>query len=145
MAFVLPANEAATAFEDPERLYGLIAETIPVMVWTANAAGGVDFVNQRVVEYTGLDSAALTSWAWKTIVHPDDLERCVATWTRALQTGERCENEMRLRRADATAAWIELTARALDSMTDTAAADIARAEALAERALATAPRSSPAR
>jgi TolB-like protein len=40
---------------------------------------------------------------------------------------------------------IELTARALDSMTDTAAADIARAEALAERALATAPRSSPAR
>ena len=63
MAFVLPANEAACAVEDPERLYGLIAETIPVMVWTANAAGEVDFVNQRVAEYTGLDSAALSSWA----------------------------------------------------------------------------------
>ena len=37
---------------------------------------------------------------------------------------------------------IELTARALDFMTDTAAADIARAEDLAERALAAAPRSS---
>jgi adenylate cyclase len=40
---------------------------------------------------------------------------------------------------------IELAARALDSMTDTAAADIARAEALAERALAASPRSSLAR
>jgi TolB-like protein len=40
---------------------------------------------------------------------------------------------------------IELTARALDSMTDTPAADIARAQDLAERALSAAPRSSPAR
>jgi TolB-like protein/DNA-binding SARP family transcriptional activator len=37
---------------------------------------------------------------------------------------------------------IELTARALDFMTGTAAADIVRAEGLAERALATSPRSS---
>jgi TolB-like protein len=36
---------------------------------------------------------------------------------------------------------IELTARTLDFMTDTAAADIARAESLAERALAASPRS----
>jgi adenylate cyclase len=40
---------------------------------------------------------------------------------------------------------IELTARALDSMAGTAAADIVRAEGLAERALAASPRSSPAR
>jgi tetratricopeptide (TPR) repeat protein len=40
---------------------------------------------------------------------------------------------------------IELSARALDFMSDTAAADIARAEELAERALAAAPRSSLAR
>jgi TolB-like protein/cytochrome c-type biogenesis protein CcmH/NrfG len=40
---------------------------------------------------------------------------------------------------------IELTARALDFMTDTAAADIVRAEDLAERALAASPRSALAR
>jgi TolB-like protein len=40
---------------------------------------------------------------------------------------------------------IELAARALDSMTDTAAADVARAKDLAERALAASPRSSLAR
>ena len=40
---------------------------------------------------------------------------------------------------------IALTARVLDSMADSVAADIARAEDLAERALAAAPRSSPAR
>src|SRR5262249_11920693 len=40
---------------------------------------------------------------------------------------------------------IELAARALDFMTDTADADVARAEKLAERALAASPRSSVAR
>src|SRR5438067_6604370 len=40
---------------------------------------------------------------------------------------------------------IALTARVLDFMTDTVAADIARAESLAERALAASPRTSAAR
>jgi TolB-like protein len=46
------------------------------------------------------------------------------------------------RESVAAQSWlaIELTARALDSMTDTAAADIVRAESLAERALAASPR-----
>jgi tetratricopeptide (TPR) repeat protein len=49
-------------------------------------------------------------------------------------------------RSVAAQSWlaIELTARALDSMADTAAADIARAEGFAEQALAASPRSSPA-
>jgi len=50
-------------------------------------------------------------------------------------------------RSVASQSWlaIELTARALDSMAGAAAADISRAEDLAERALAASPRSSPAR
>jgi TolB-like protein len=51
------------------------------------------------------------------------------------------------RESVAAQSWlaIELAARALDSMTDTAAADIARAEDLAEQALAGSPRSALAR
>src|SRR5262249_51839533 len=50
------------------------------------------------------------------------------------------------RQSVASQSWlaIALTARVLDSMSGTPAADIARAEDLAERALAAAPRSSPA-
>src|SRR5439155_8992163 len=50
-------------------------------------------------------------------------------------------------RSPAAESWlaIALTARVLDFMAETAAADIARAEELAERALATSPRSPVAR
>ena len=91
--------------EASERLYRLIAETIPHIVWTARADGSLDFFNRRCYEYTGLDASALSGWAWRSVIHPQDCERAVATWTRALQTGERFEVEYRLRRADGAYRW----------------------------------------
>ncbi len=105
MAIVYPPQASSAAFDETSELYRLLAETIPLMLWTANAEGQLDFVNKRVLEYTGLDSQRLEGWGWKTVVHADDWERCLANWTRALRTGERSENEMRLRRADGTYRW----------------------------------------
>jgi PAS domain S-box-containing protein len=104
MAAVYPSQDAAVA-DDSGRLYRLIADTIPLMVWTAHADGRVDFVNQRVLEYTGRDARQLEGWGWEAIVHPDDRERCRAAWLRALESGARSENEMRLRRADGEYRW----------------------------------------
>lgn len=95
----------AHAPEDAAGLYQLIAETIPHMVWTARADGALDFFNRRCHEYTGFDAGTLAGWGWKEVVHPDDWERCLASWTRALQTGERYEIEYRLRRFDGAYRW----------------------------------------
>ncbi len=106
MAAVIPTQQgAAVQQEQPGELYRLIAETVPLMVWTAAGDGRVDFVNGRILEYTGLTSAELHGCGWKAVVHPDDWGPCMANWSRALQTGERSENEMRLRRADGAFRW----------------------------------------
>jgi PAS domain S-box-containing protein len=89
----------------PDALYRLIAETIPHMVWTARADGWLDFFNRRVYEYTGMQTRQLEGWGWKEVVHADEWERCLASWTRSLQTGERYEIELRLRRADGVYRW----------------------------------------
>jgi PAS domain S-box-containing protein len=104
MAAVNPTLQDAP-WTDSGELYRLLADTIPLMVWTADAAGGVDFVNQRVLEYTGLDAHALEGWGWESVVHPDDRDKCRVAWERALAAGERSENEMRLRRADGEYRW----------------------------------------
>src|SRR5688572_20995280 len=91
--------------EDAAVLYRLIAETIPHIVWTARADGALDFFNRRCLEYTGIDVATLAGWGWKNVVHPQDWDRCLASWTRALQTGERYEIEYRLRRFDGVFRW----------------------------------------
>jgi PAS domain S-box-containing protein len=96
--------------DDPAALYRLIADSIPHMVWTSRPDGTSEFYNGRFLEYTGMSVEALAGWAWKVIVHPDERERCIAAWTRALQTGERYDVEYRLRRADGTYRWHHGTA-----------------------------------
>ena len=91
--------------EASARLYRLIAETIPHIVWTARADGSLDFFNRRCYEYTGLDASGLSGWAWKSVIHPQDCERTLSLWARALQSGERFEIEYRLRRADGAYRW----------------------------------------
>src|SRR5262245_26969437 len=93
------------AFDDSAQLYRLIADTIPHMVWTARADGALDYVNARVLEYTGRPAVAHLGWDWKAVIHPEDWERCLATWTRSLESGERYEIEYRLRRADGVYRW----------------------------------------
>ena len=104
MAAVHPSQNAAVS-DDSGRLYRLIADTIPLMVWSARADGAVDYVNQRALDYTGLTARELEGWGWDKVVHPDDRERCAAVWMQALERGVRCENEMRLRRADGAYRW----------------------------------------
>jgi two-component system sensor histidine kinase UhpB len=101
----LDSPDTAREREQAAGLYRLLAETIPHMVWTGRADGHLDFFNRRCYEYTGIDRHGLEGWGWKSVVHPEDWERCLASWTRALQTGERYEVEYRLRRADGVYRW----------------------------------------
>jgi PAS domain S-box-containing protein len=111
MAAVHPEKLALTAFDD--QLYRLIAETIPHMVWTADAQGGAEYFNRRTYDYTGLDFEALSGSGWTQVVHPDDIERCVAAWSHAQAHGERFEFEYRLRRADGAYRWHHASAEPL--------------------------------
>jgi PAS domain S-box-containing protein len=96
--------------EESARLYRLMAETIPHIVWTARADGSLDFFNRRCYDYTGLDASGLSGWAWKSVIHPEDCERTLSSWARALQSGERFEIEYRLRRADGAYRWHQVAA-----------------------------------
>ena len=64
MAAEHPSQDSAT-FDDSGRLYRLMADTISLMVGTARADGTVDFFNQRILEYTGLDSRQLEGCGWE--------------------------------------------------------------------------------
>ena len=85
--------------------YHPILEHIPHLVWVAGPDGGLEYVNHRCLEYVGLPMAALVGWNWKAIVHPDDLNRTVAAWTRSVRAGEPFEIEYRLRRHDGAYRW----------------------------------------
>ncbi len=94
----------ATLQSSEDRLR-LVIDTIPAYAWSARPDGSVDFINKRVLEYTGRSIEEILSWNWGSVVHPDDLARYVDDWRAALVAGQSMESEVRLRRADGNYRW----------------------------------------
>jgi two-component system cell cycle sensor histidine kinase/response regulator CckA len=88
-----------------EELYRFLAESIPQLVWMANADGSNEYVNQRWCEYTGLPKSAASGESWKHLLHADDVSRALTVWKESLTTGNPYEVEFRLRRADGVYRW----------------------------------------
>jgi PAS domain S-box-containing protein len=78
----------------------LVIDTIPGLVWSTLPDGSAEFLNQRWLEYTGLPPEEGLDWGGKLALHPEDRERFITEWQRALLTGQPLESEARLQRAD---------------------------------------------
>jgi PAS domain S-box-containing protein len=83
-----------------------VINTIPAHVWSTLPDGSVDFINQRLLESTGLSTEALLGSGWQSIVHPDDRARYIAQWRSALATGEPVEIEARVWIAQQDYRWL---------------------------------------
>ena len=83
-----------------------VINTIPAHVWSTLPDGSVDFINQRLLESTGLSIEALLGSGWQSIVHPDDRARYMAKWRSALASGEPVEIEARVWTAQRDYRWL---------------------------------------
>ncbi|HEY9810580.1 MAG TPA: PAS domain S-box protein [Halomicronema sp.] len=91
--------------EASQQYYRFLAESIPQMVWTANPDGKVDYYNQRWFDYLGVAPSQLVENGWSSMVHPEDLGRCLQTWTYCQQTGENYEIEVRVKNINGQYRW----------------------------------------
>ncbi len=82
-----------------EQRFRLMAEAIPQQVWMARPDGAIEFVNSKVLEYSGRTFEEIVAEGWTKPVHPEDLAACSVAWTRAVETGAPFEVELRLKRA----------------------------------------------
>jgi len=83
-----------------------VINTIPAHVWSTLPDGSVDFINQRLLESTGLSIDALLGSGWQSILHPDDRTRFMAKWKAALSAGEPVEIEARILTAQGDYRWL---------------------------------------
>jgi len=98
-------RRAQEELRNSEQRYRLLAESIPQLVWTARPDGGLDYLNQRALDFTGCIESGLTGWNWQRVVHPDDLTRTLAQWTETIRSGQAREMEFRIRGADGAYRW----------------------------------------
>jgi len=96
----------AAALREGEERYTFLADTVPQIIWTSQPDGNLDYYNKAWFDYTGLTFEQTRDWGWGAVLHPDDLQHCIDTWTRSFTTGENYEIEYRFKRgADGAYRW----------------------------------------
>ena len=70
-----------------EARFRQLADSMPHIVWTANAEGHVDYFNERWYEFIGHSQDSQTLSTWESILHPDDISRSRETWAEAVKSG----------------------------------------------------------
>jgi PAS domain S-box-containing protein len=83
----------------------LALDTIPALAWSAGPDGSADFVNRGWIEYTSLSLEDTKGSGWSSRMHPDDRDKFVDKFLKAVAAGTPYEDEGRIRRADGQYRW----------------------------------------
>lgn len=87
-------------------VYSTLLESIPQIVWTADANGTTNYFNDKWYAYTGLSEEQSLGWGWIDALHPEDRDATTARWTEATtRLGKTYELEYRFRGEDGTYRW----------------------------------------
>ncbi len=83
-----------------------IVESVPHILWYADASGAVTYFNQQWFKITGLETVASFGNNFLQAIHIEDREYAHKTWQQAVQQQQNYEAEFRLIQADGSAFWV---------------------------------------
>ena len=96
---------AEDALRESERQFRDLADSMPQLVWTADADGAITYVNRQLHSQLGVSGEVPLGDRWLQLVHPEDRERIQPIWRHCVETGESYEVEYRLRAAGGEYRW----------------------------------------
>ena len=108
---ITPWKEAELAASAQGNRFSQLTKSLPIIVWTADPDGNIDYFNDALTDYTGTTTEELLADRWVSAVDPRDLDRVVAAWSEAVATGRTYDTEYRVRGADGVFRWHHLNAQ----------------------------------
>ncbi|WP_221622061.1 sensor histidine kinase [Larkinella knui] len=103
---VAPQKSAAQALQASQAYFRAIADTAPVMIWISDTDKRCNFFNKGWLDFTGRSMEQEYGHGWAEGVHPDDVERCLHTYTSSFDARQSFSMEYRLRRQDGQYRWL---------------------------------------
>ena len=99
-------REHVAALRESEQRFRVIADAAPMLVWMSGTDKLCHFFNKGWLAFTGRSLEQELGNGWTEGVHPDDLERCLRTYTTAFDAREVFEMEYRLRHCSGRYRWV---------------------------------------
>jgi PAS domain S-box-containing protein len=94
---ITDAKQAEAALRQSEAEFRQLANSMPQIVWVADAAGTTEFVNNRWIEYSGLDADQSRDPAMmQQIIPPEDLQQLQADFAQAQASSTIYQSQFRL-------------------------------------------------
>ncbi len=96
---------SADALHESERQFRTLADNMSQLAWIADPAGTIYWYNARWYSYTGTSHEAMMALGWRSLHHPDHLERVDSRMRRCFATGSIWEDTFPLRGKDGLYRW----------------------------------------
>jgi PAS domain S-box-containing protein len=92
-----------------EERFRVLADAVPVMIWTSGDSPQSTFFNREWLEFRGRTSEEESGSGWADGLHPDDRDHCLETYMKAFASRQPFRMQYRLQRANGEFCWVEHT------------------------------------
>jgi PAS domain S-box-containing protein len=99
-------QHAIDKLRESEERFRLIANAAPVLIWMSGTDKLCTYFNKPWLDFTGRSMEKELGNGWAEGVHPEDLQRCLDTYSQSFNQREKFSMEYRLRRHDGEFRWI---------------------------------------
>ncbi|MAK59939.1 MAG: histidine kinase [Ponticaulis sp.] len=97
--------EARKQLEESEARFRTMADNVSQLAWMADRNGLIFWYNKRWFDYTGTTLSEMEGWGWKSVHHPDHIDRVVDRIQHSWDTGEVWEDTFPLRSKTGEYRW----------------------------------------
>jgi len=105
-ADITDLKRAEASLRESEERFRLVANTAPVMIWMSATDKLCTYFNRPWLEFSGRSLEQELGNGWTAGIHPEDVSRCLDTYTNAFDRRETFQMEYRFRRGDGEYRWI---------------------------------------